>query len=461
MVMLTYSCAGRRPRRPAHIFLLSALVPAMLATASPAAADVRLPTSLQHLKDEIRAEGGKKDIKEFYKARDYRPLWISGTVIRPEANRLVALLENAEIDGLDPGDYKPKALAEILAKARTGDADALAEAELRLSRAYADYARDVAKAGNVDIHYVDEELAPRQLTRRAALDALAAAPSIGTFIDSIGWMHPAYGALRSAYAANPSRYGPAQRQILALNLDRLRALPGARQDRYILVDAAAQRLYLYNKGRVEDTMRVVVGKESQQTPMMAGFIRYAALNPYWNVPPDLVAERIAPHVLSSGLPYLQSRGYEILSDWSDAASPVDPSRIDWRAVANGGTQLRVRQKPGPANAMGRMKFMFPNKYGVYLHDTPDKDLFGNNDRRVSAGCVRLEDAPRLARWLFGKPVKASKGSAEERVDLTDPVPVYITYLTAAADKGRIAFRDDIYNRDGVRLAGGAGRSAAR
>ncbi|WP_245409609.1 L,D-transpeptidase family protein [Allosphingosinicella vermicomposti] len=433
-------------------------MPALLAFASPAMADVRVPTTLQELKDEIRAEGGKKEIREFYRARDYRPVWVSGTVVRPEADRLVALLQHAGVDGLDPDDYKPRALAAALAKARTGDAEALAEVELRLSRAYADYARDVAKPGKLDIHYVDPELAPDALSRRAALDALGAAPSLRTFLDTMGWMHPSYGALRAAYIAAPGRYGPAERQILNLNLDRLRTLPA--QGRYVLVDAAAQRLYLYDNGKVQDSMRVVVGKESQQTPMMAGFIRYTAVNPYWNVPPDLVAERIAPHVLSSGLPYLQSRGYEILSDWSDNAVPVDPTRIDWRAVANGATQLRVRQKPGPANAMGRMKFMFPNKLGVYLHDTPDKDLFGDSDRRASAGCVRLEDAPRLARWLYGKPVAVPRGKPEQRLDLPKPVPVYITYLTAAADKGRIAFRDDIYNRDGIQLAGGSYTHAA-
>jgi murein L,D-transpeptidase YcbB/YkuD len=105
-----------------------------------------------------------------------------------------------------------------------------------------------------------------------------------------------------------------------------------------------------------------------------------------------------------------------------------------------------------------MKFMFPNDYGVYLHDTPEKDLLRKTDRRFSSGCVRVEDAPRLARWLFGKPLKVRAGDPEQRVDLSDPVPVYITYLTAAPEGDRIAFRPDVYNRDGVQMAA-ASRSA--
>jgi murein L,D-transpeptidase YcbB/YkuD len=99
--------------------------------------------------------------------------------------------------------------------------------------------------------------------------------------------------------------------------------------------------------------------------------------------------------------------------------------------------------------MGRIKFMFPNDLGVYLHDTPDKELLRESERLFSAGCVRLEDAPRLARWLFGKPIKTASAHPRKRIDLPEPCPVYITYLTAAADAGKLVFRPDVYNRDGT------------
>ena len=443
--------------RPARLFLNSGLAVALLA-AMPVAAHAASSVGPAEISAAIKDEGGKKDIRAFYKARAYRPLWIQGAALRPEAKQLLEIVRNADLDGLDPDDYKPRALAKAIEDAQGGTSEKLAEAEMRLSRALADYARDTARPPRIDIHYVDEGLEPRRPDRRDILEAAAAAPSLKAYLSSFGWMHPVYGKIRTALANGG--LNDAQRRILHLNLDRARALP-ARQDRYILVDAAAQRLFLYEGGRERDSMKVIVGKESQQTPMMAAFIRHTMVNPYWNVPPDLVAERIAPHVVDQGLSYLDSRGYEVLSDWSTAPRIVDPATIDWQAVADGRVQLRVRQKPGPYNSMGRMKFMFPNALGVYLHDTPDKDIFGNGDRRASAGCVRVEDAPRLARWLYGKPLKVPRGGSEEQIDLPKPVPVYITYLTAGPEKGRIAFRKDLYGRDGIALASAGVNSNAR
>ena len=241
--------------------------------------------------------------------------------------------------------------------------------------------------------------------------------------------------------------GPEQHEArLRLNLKRARALP-ATSDRYVLVDAAAQRLYMYEGGQVRDSMRVIVGRSTEPTPMMAALMRFTVLNPYWNVPPDLVQTRIAPGVLKEGAAHLKKERYEVLSDWTDDAKVVDPKKVDWKAVASGKIELPVRQLPGRANSMGAMKFMFPNQFGVYLHDTPEKKLFGSADRRKSAGCVRLEDAPRLARWLYGSVPTPKTSAPEQHVALPKPVPVYITYMTAAPSPTGIVFRDDFYGRD--------------
>jgi murein L,D-transpeptidase YcbB/YkuD len=247
--------------------------------------------------------------------------------------------------------------------------------------------------------------------------------------------------------------------LLQVNLERARALPGG-PGRYIVVNAAAQRLFAYENGQVVDSMRVVVGKPQYPTPMMAALVRYASLNPYWNVPPDLAAERIAPNVVKEGLGYLRTRGYQVMSDWTDNATVIDPSTIDWKAVAAGTTEVRIRQLPGRYNAMGDMKFMFPNREGIYLHDTPEKELLTEASRLFSGGCVRLEDAPRLGRWMFGKDLQAQGSAPEQRVDLPTPVPVYITYLTAVPSGSSIAWYDDIYDRDGVSLPGRAGSGGA-
>ncbi|HWH17345.1 MAG TPA: L,D-transpeptidase family protein, partial [Allosphingosinicella sp.] len=248
-------------------------------------------------------------------------------------------------------------------------------------------------------------------------------------------------------------------RLLMINLERTRRLPGVNErGRYILVDAGAARLYLFEDGRVRDTMKVIVGKAETATPMMAALMRYASVNPYWNVPPELVQSLIAPRVLSGGVSYLKDRRYEVLSDWTDDASLVDPASVDWRAVADGSAEVRVRQRPGAGNSMGDIKFMMPNEFGIYLHDTPDKSLFDKQDRWISNGCVRVEDARRLAKWLFGDAPKGKDPGLETRVDLDSPVPVYITYMTAGPSPTGVAFRNDPYGRDEALLAGQFGAS---
>ncbi|APL93798.1 murein L,D-transpeptidase [Sphingobium indicum] len=235
-------------------------------------------------------------------------------------------------------------------------------------------------------------------------------------------------------------------RLIALNLERARLLPGP-QVRHVVVDAASARLWYFSKGAQDGTMKVVVGAKESQTPMMAGMVRYATLNPYWNVPSDLVERKLAPRMLNGAS--LTKLRYEALSDWSANARKLDPAAVDWRAVADGRTELRVRQLPGGDNAMGKVKFMFPNDLGIYLHDTPSRDLLAKPARQFSNGCVRLEDAQRLGRWFFGKPLKPASDKPEQHVPLPQPVPVYLTYLTAVPLGDGVRFLPDVYGRDGV------------
>jgi murein L,D-transpeptidase YcbB/YkuD len=231
---------------------------------------------------------------------------------------------------------------------------------------------------------------------------------------------------------------------LALNLDRARLLPGPGV-RHIEVNVAAARLDYFRDGAQVGSMKVVVGKPDEQTPMLAGMVRYATLNPYWNVPSDLVHRRIVERVMKGAT--LQSLGFEALSDWSAGAQVLDPRAIDWRAVAAGQQQLRFRQLPGPGNAMGKVKFMFPNDQGIYLHDTAERDLFGRAARQFSSGCVRVQDAQLLGQWLFDRPLVAATAAPEQHVPLPAPVPVYLTYLTVEPRASGVAFLDDPYGRD--------------
>jgi len=207
-------------------------------------------------------------------------------------------------------------------------------------------------------------------------------------------------------------------------------LPGAQiplHGRYLLVDAASARLYMIEDARVKDSMKVIVGKPETPTPALKSVIHYETLNPYWHVTADLARTLIAPRVLQEGEPYLTTRGYDVVSGWGPDARVLPPDSVDWKAVAAGTLQVYVRQRPGPANSLGRFKFDLPDGDGIYLHDTPKKELFAQDQRNLSHGCVRLEDAPRLARWLLGKdPPEAS--APEENILLPKPVPITISYL---------------------------------
>ena len=209
--------------------------------------------------------------------------------------------------------------------------------------------------------------------------------------------------------------------------------------RYVLVDANSARLYMIEDGRVRDSMKVIVGKPDTPTPKLRDVINYETLNPYWHVTPELAKTVIAPRVLKEGDTYLSHQGYEVLSGWGRDAQVLSPDGVDWKAVAAGTAQVYVRQLPGPANSLGHYKFDLPHGDGIYLHDTPRKELFAQDDRSLSHGCVRLEDAERLAKWLLGKdPPPAA--APEENVLLPQPVPITISYLDSGSQTKLAALR---------------------
>jgi murein L,D-transpeptidase YcbB/YkuD len=208
--------------------------------------------------------------------------------------------------------------------------------------------------------------------------------------------------------------------------------------RYLLVDAASAQLFMVEDGAVRDAMRVIVGKPATQTPTIAGKIYYATLNPYWHVPAELAQHLVAPRVLEQGLAYLKAHNYEVLESFAEGAAEISPDQVDWKAVADGRVSVALRQRPGPANSMGHIKFGFANSQGIYLHDTPKKELFAQDHRQLSNGCIRLEDAPRLARWLMGRDPTAEVTAPEQHVLLPQAVPIYITYLNAQANPDAIA-----------------------
>ena len=401
---------------------------------------------------------GGQSIADFYAARRGEPLWLrwDGSA-GAEPMILLDYLRTAEADGLDSGRYRLDELADAIRRATWGGSpQSIHHADQMLSEAFVAYVRDLKSQSAGGIHWVDSDLRPAPPSPRPLLEEAAAAPSLEAWLAGMGWMSPIYAGLREALVQ-----GRGDTRLLRLNLERARALPAAR-GRYVLVNATAARLSMIEDGREVDSMRVVVGRPKHPTPMMAARIRYTSLNPYWYVPPDLAAERVAPNVVKQGISYLKANGYQLMSSWNAGATELDPAAVDWQAVADGRTQVWLRQLPGAGNAMGQMKFMFPNAQGVYLHDTPQRELLAEASRLFSGGCVRLEDAQRLARWLYGRPLEAATGEAEQRVDLPQPVPVYITYLTMMPEGTQLATYPDVYGRDRDQLASlGSSPAASR
>ena len=261
-------------------------------------------------------------------------------------------------------------------------------------------------------------------------------------------MNPVYAQLRdAAWSDMQARGGSVDPRVLS-SLERVRDMPF--QKKYVMIDTAGAQLYMIDDGRIVDTMKVIVGKAdpSTQTPMLASTIYYATLNPYWHVSPELIRSTIAQNVLNQGLSYLKTRGYQVMPADPSDDTLLDPAKVNWHAVAAGTEQVRVRQLPGPANSMGKLKIGFPNSEDIYLHDTPRKELFASDDRNLSHGCIRLEDAERLGRWLLGRDVEAdASATPEQQALLPTPTPIFVTYLTAQARNGQIAYVDDIYGRD--------------
>jgi len=240
------------------------------------------------------------------------------------------------------------------------------------------------------------------------------------------------------------------RQIKA-NLERARWLPEDLGDPYVLVNMAAFQLEVVEAGLPVLEMRVVIGERDKETPAFSDFISYIEINPYWNVPRSIAVKEKLPQ-LRRNPSALAAQNIRVLTAGGEQ---INPASIDWSTVGDN-FPYRLRQDPGGRNALGRIKFMFPNPYDVYMHDTPSRALFNRPVRAFSHGCIRVEKPMELAEFLLRRNGGWSRDRIQNLIDagknrpltLSPPVPVHLIYLTAwlGAD-GTVQFRDDLYNRD--------------
>jgi L,D-transpeptidase YcbB len=459
--------------------------------------------------------GGKKErtaIDAFYSARNYTPLWITDGKANARAVAAIAYLEQVDTDGLDPADYQTPDFASM------SDPAALAEADLRLSASVIAYAHHAA-VGRVhwtrvsgDISYDLKAPEPADV-----LGAIAAAKDVAAALASYEPHDPAYLALKAklaeiragsaAAAKNHIPNGPLlkvgmedervpqlrerlgladasdtvfdkalsdavknfQRQhdikpsgtlttatvealngrqperptdIIIANMERWRWMPHDLGKTYVIVNLPDFTLRVMHEGKEVWMTRIVDGKPNMPTPIMSAEMKYITVNPTWNVPPSIVAREY--------MPALQQ-------------DPTVLERMGLTVSRNPDGTVHISQPPGDRNALGRLRFNFPNKFLVYQHDTPDKNLFAYEKRAFSHGCMRVQDPVKYAEVLLSlvRPgqgytqdrIRRMFGSSEQDIQFPNFVPVHLTYQTAFVDDaGNLEFRDDVYGRDKALIA---------
>jgi murein L,D-transpeptidase YcbB/YkuD len=384
------------------------------------------------------------DITAVYDTYRIQPIWTRNGLNEAAVAQLTSILQRAPFDGFAEG---PQLAAQVQAAAAQVRADptTAATADRVFSAAWVSYVRAI-KRPTTGMIYAYADLKPHGTQAVDILLTAAAAPSLESYLKATSDLNPIYAQLRDAGWAEAQLSGnltPDPR--LLANLDRVRSLPAS--GRFLLVDSASSMLTLFDNGQPVDSMKVITGTPKLPTPLIASILYYITYNPYWHAPDSLVKRTIAPTFLRQGLRYFKSHGYHVIDAWSLDANVIDPTTIDWKAAAAGTLHLRIRQDPGPLNSMGDLKFPFQNPQDIYLHDTPVKTLFAKDDRNLSNGCVRLEDAKRLGRWLLGEDPSAPGKDAETNVRLPQGTPIYLTYITAKVEDGKLTYLPDTYGWD--------------
>jgi L,D-transpeptidase YcbB len=493
-----------------------ATAPADVATAPPVPMDPvaeKLREVLAGKLDRlIERKNERKPIEAFYTARNYAPLWSENGAANARAQAVIARLHQADTDGLDPSDYPTPDFAAATTP------EALADADIRLTSSVLTYARH-AQIGRVHYSRVSADIVYNLVPPEPAevLAKMADAKDAGEALGSYNPPQPGYQLLRAKLAearghtgdSAPARIAagpvlkvgmqdervPLLRERLGLaaagnttfdkalaeavkkfqaghdlsrtgtlngatidalngpkrgrdadviiaNMERWRWLPRDLGKDYVMVNIPDYTLRVVHDGNVIWRTRVVVGKPGMPTPLLSETMKYITVNPTWNVPPSIVHNEY--------LPALQQ-------------DPTALERIGLKVEHNRDGTVHIFQPPGAGNALGRIRFNFPNKFLVYQHDTPDKYLFAHEKRAYSHGCMRVQDPAKYAEVLLSlelphegytqQRIERMFGTGEKDISFPKPIPVHLTYQTAYVDDaGKLVIREDIYGRDARVLA---------
>ncbi|MGE0846736.1 MAG: murein L,D-transpeptidase [Flavobacteriaceae bacterium] len=469
------------------------------------------------------------EVYGFYSDRLFKPIWVRDDGPKTKGWSMLSVLRFAGDDGLEPSDYHVAELEKLIESA---DPVGLAHFEILMTRAFLDYASDLA-SGRTIPKEVDSELdiSPAPPPAKTILEGAEAAEDIAPYVETLapstyeyarlkktladyrkiereggfpivpddevlkpGMDQPrveelrrflvAAGDVEAARAGGGTVYddglveavkhfqerhgleidgviGPstlaeintpvsARIATILLNMERRRWMNDDLGRRYVFVNLADQFLKVVENDKTIHAARLVVGKPFHRTPVFSDLMEYAVINPEWNVPPSIGRNELLPQ-LRKNPGALAAQNIRVLANGVE----VNPYAVDWNAIAPGNLRYSFRQDSGTRNALGVIKFMFPNKYNVYIHDTPSKGLFARATRTFSHGCMRVQYPLDLGAVLLG-PAGWDKAKIEQVVRsgrktvvrLAEPIPVHVTYLTAWTNKdGTVNFRKDVYDRD--------------
>ncbi|MDR4307876.1 L,D-transpeptidase family protein [Chelatococcus sambhunathii] len=463
------------------------------------------------------SQGDRDALKTFYAARQGAPFWISNDRFTDKAEAAKARIAKAAEDGLDPKAFK------LPAPPADATPSEVAQAEIRMSVAALAYGRQ-AWGGRITPSSISPLVTaqPTPFDAQAALASLDQSHDVAATLDGFNPQHPQFQELRKLLAAARGAQGEVQElpripagkllepggedprvpalrkrlglsgapddlyydseleqavvafqkqnkigasglvnkvtiralnagshprgdaELIELNMERWRWMPRDLGAKHVFVDIPVFRLHIMEDGRSTYDTRVIVGKATNQTPVFSDEIDHIVVNPYWNVPSTIALKEMQGSSLR-GFEVVDSRGRKVEDfSWEDVKA----------------NRVRIRQPPGERNALGHIKFMFPNKHSVYLHDTSSRSLFEKSARAMSHGCVRVDrplefaDALSGDQGLSGSKLKSMIGGKERSLTLSRKIPVHLTYFTAWVDpNGKLETRDDLYGLDGrLRLA---------
>ncbi len=441
----------------------------VIAAPAPSAEDAAVAAQLKELLEtkfsqSVPREQDRTSVLAFYKGRNFAPIWTTSGKPAPRAEQAKSFLKGVAADGLDPADYTTPSFA---------DPAKLAADELVLTNSVVTFARH-ASIGRVAFTRVSGAVYYDQKAPNPAdvLGKIADSTDVRATLNAFNPQAPAYKALKAQLAdarsgkteakalmsesakapvrdtkatkaqhdakAAEEKPKTASADTIIANMERWRWMPHDLGGTYVMVNIPDYTLKLVQDGKTVWTTKIVVGKPGEHaTPLLTETMKYITVNPTWNVPPSIIRNEYLPAL---------------------ARDPGALARIGLQISHNPDGSVRIFQPPGERNALGRIRFNFPNRFLVYQHDTPDKKLFALASRAYSHGCMRVQNPDEYAEALLGvsQPeekytaarIKAMYGTTERTINFKHPIPVYITYQTAFVDDaGKAQARADIYNLD--------------